>query len=100
MVSWMVSVPAVLRLCGEERSKNITAETPPKLNSKSEFRNPKQIQISKPETHLFHLPGPITKSNNPKAEARTPKQTQMEPESRSELVWNFVLFDDLDLFRI
>jgi len=40
-------------------------------------------------------------NQNAKFEARNPKQTEtLKTEIRNELVWKFVLFDHLDLFRI
>jgi len=45
-------------------------------------------------------------NQNPKSEARNPKQNETlkseteKIETGSELVWNFMFFDHLDLFRI
>jgi hypothetical protein len=52
---------------------------------------------------LFIPKTPRIPKQNPKSEARNPKQTETSNpkiEIRNELVWKFVLFDHLDLFRV
>jgi hypothetical protein len=52
---------------------------------------------------LFARQDGTVKIRNPKLEVRNkPQQSNQNPkiEIRNEFVWNFVLFDHLDLFRI